>query len=329
MPGWREKRRPWPPRRQRAGSSTGAGATRTSSPPTRRWRPPRRDRGAPRVRRRRGRAPRPLEDLGLREPRLEPPSALEDICRADTYERASHALGKSYRDVVRGLPRRVRAPARRGRPPARRRGAGAGARLVRARRAPRRFPSAAAPASSAGWSRAASGPRSPSTCARWTACSRWTRSRGRPHPGRAHRPAAGGAAARARPDAAPLPPVVRVLHARRLGRHPRGRALRHRAHAHRRPRRVGARPHAAGLVGEPPAAGLRRGAEPRPHADRVRGHPRGDHRGLGARAARPGFRASAGVGFAVFADGAEAVRALAQSGLARPTAACSIPGRPR
>ncbi len=44
-----------------------------------------------------------LAEVGLPEPRLEPPAALAPICRTDTYERASHALGKSYRDVVRGF----------------------------------------------------------------------------------------------------------------------------------------------------------------------------------------------------------------------------------
>ena len=44
-----------------------------------------------------------LEELELPPPRLEPPRALREICRADVYERASHAYGKSYRDVVRAF----------------------------------------------------------------------------------------------------------------------------------------------------------------------------------------------------------------------------------
>jgi len=44
-----------------------------------------------------------LADVRLRPPRLEPPAALAEICAADTYQRAAHALGKSYRDVVRGF----------------------------------------------------------------------------------------------------------------------------------------------------------------------------------------------------------------------------------
>ena len=47
--------------------------------------------------------PVPLDRVRLRAPRLTAPSQLEAVCRSDTYERASHALGKSYRDVVRGL----------------------------------------------------------------------------------------------------------------------------------------------------------------------------------------------------------------------------------
>jgi len=48
-------------------------------------------------------SPVALAEVGISEPRLEPPAALAPICRTDTYERASHAMGKSYRDVVRGF----------------------------------------------------------------------------------------------------------------------------------------------------------------------------------------------------------------------------------
>ena len=47
--------------------------------------------------------PVPLEDVVLRPPRVVPPDPLAGICRADPYERASHAMGKAYRDVVRGF----------------------------------------------------------------------------------------------------------------------------------------------------------------------------------------------------------------------------------
>ncbi len=49
------------------------------------------------------REPVPLEEIELREPRVAPPASLEGICSLDRYERASHALGKAYRDVVRGF----------------------------------------------------------------------------------------------------------------------------------------------------------------------------------------------------------------------------------
>ena len=42
-----------------------------------------------------------LEDVDLRAPRIEPPVAL--ACAVDPHARASHALGKAYRDVVRGF----------------------------------------------------------------------------------------------------------------------------------------------------------------------------------------------------------------------------------
>jgi alkyldihydroxyacetonephosphate synthase len=44
-----------------------------------------------------------LEDVRLPPPRLRPPPALADICRSDTYERAAHAYGRSYRDLVRAF----------------------------------------------------------------------------------------------------------------------------------------------------------------------------------------------------------------------------------
>ena len=47
--------------------------------------------------------PARLEDIELRPPRLEAPASLAAICRNDPYERAAHAYGKSYRDVVRAF----------------------------------------------------------------------------------------------------------------------------------------------------------------------------------------------------------------------------------
>ena len=44
-----------------------------------------------------------LEDLELPAPRLEPPATLNAICSVDPYDRAAHAYGKSYRDLVRAF----------------------------------------------------------------------------------------------------------------------------------------------------------------------------------------------------------------------------------
>ena len=49
------------------------------------------------------RRPVPVEALQLRPPRVAPPAALAPICDASTYERARHAYGRSFRDVVRGF----------------------------------------------------------------------------------------------------------------------------------------------------------------------------------------------------------------------------------
>ncbi len=45
----------------------------------------------------------PLEEVELRAPRLKAPAALGGLFTDDRYERVSHALGKAYRDVVRGF----------------------------------------------------------------------------------------------------------------------------------------------------------------------------------------------------------------------------------
>ena len=47
--------------------------------------------------------PVPLEAVELREPRLKRPEAFGDLFSDGRYERVSHALGKAYRDVVRGF----------------------------------------------------------------------------------------------------------------------------------------------------------------------------------------------------------------------------------
>jgi alkyldihydroxyacetonephosphate synthase len=45
----------------------------------------------------------PLEEVELRAPRLKRPEAFGDLFTDEKYERASRALGKAYRDIVRGF----------------------------------------------------------------------------------------------------------------------------------------------------------------------------------------------------------------------------------
>jgi len=47
--------------------------------------------------------PVPLSEVSLPAPRLEPPPSLRDVCFVDDYERALHAYGRSYADVVRAF----------------------------------------------------------------------------------------------------------------------------------------------------------------------------------------------------------------------------------
>ncbi len=46
-----------------------------------------------------------LADIELRHPRIAAPTGLAGICSIDPFDRAGHSLGKSFRDVVRGLGR--------------------------------------------------------------------------------------------------------------------------------------------------------------------------------------------------------------------------------
>jgi alkyldihydroxyacetonephosphate synthase len=54
--------------------------------------------------------PVPLESVSLPAPRVAAPAALAEICADDAHARASHALGKSYVDVVRGFYGRFEHP---------------------------------------------------------------------------------------------------------------------------------------------------------------------------------------------------------------------------
>jgi alkyldihydroxyacetonephosphate synthase len=49
------------------------------------------------------RRPPEIADLALRAPRIEPPAALADLCSTDLEDRAGHTYGKSFVDTVRGF----------------------------------------------------------------------------------------------------------------------------------------------------------------------------------------------------------------------------------
>lgn len=51
------------------------------------------------------RAPPRIDEIALRAPRVSVPASLQTIVTADRFERASHAYGKSYRDLVRAIAR--------------------------------------------------------------------------------------------------------------------------------------------------------------------------------------------------------------------------------
>lgn len=54
--------------------------------------------------------PPPIDALGLRPPRLDPPASLASLCSAEPRERAAHTHGKAYRDVARNLLGRLDHP---------------------------------------------------------------------------------------------------------------------------------------------------------------------------------------------------------------------------
>jgi alkyldihydroxyacetonephosphate synthase len=56
------------------------------------------------------REPARVESLSLRAPRVAAPSALAEVCSTETFDRAAHTYGKSYRDVVRGFRGELPAP---------------------------------------------------------------------------------------------------------------------------------------------------------------------------------------------------------------------------
>ena len=293
---------------------------------------------APEVRRRLGfggesvEEPVPLGAIDLAPPRLRPPESLGGILSDDPGDRIRHSMGRAYRDVVRGFRGRFVGPPTWSRSPPTRTIWGGCSRCAPSGGS-RRSRSAAAPASSAGSSRA-SATRSRRGLDRPRAAragrSRSTSLARRADPGRHARPRARGRAAPARAHAPALPAVVRVLDARRLDRDAGRRPLRDAAHPHRRLRRVDPGDHAGGAWSR--AAGCPgSGAGPSPERLFL-----GSEGALGVITEawmrvqpRPRFRASArGRASTTFADGAEAARAhRAVAASTRRTAACSTRAR--
>ena len=248
------------------------------------------------------------------------------ICRSDPYERAAHAYGKAYRDVVRAFrgrfdhpPDVVAHPRDEGElercstgAPARRRGDPVRRRHERGRR--RRA------AVADGYAGAVTiDLKALDRVLEVDAVSRAARIQaGATGPGLEEQLREHGLTLRHYPQSFEYSTLGGWI-ATRAGGH-----FATLAHAHRRLRGVGARDHPARRVGEPAAARLGRRAEPRPHADRLGGHPRRDHRGLGAGAggARASGRPPACCSTASrTAPGGAGARPVAAS--TRPTAACS------
>ena len=201
--------------------------------------------------------------------------ARRDLLRATTHARASHALGKSYVDVVRGFRGRFEHP-----PDfvARPRDESDVERVLEWCSAERVAaipfgggtsvvggvtPEVAAAATTAS---------SRSTCARSIACSRSIRSRARrgsrrARPGRRSRRSSAehGLTLRHFPQSFEFSTLGGWIATRAAGH------FATRLDAHRGLRRVGARDHAGRRVGVAPAAGLRRGRQPRPDARRLGG----------------------------------------------------------
>ena len=174
--------------------------------------------------------------------RVLPPQELRELATTDTHDRAAHALGQVLFRCRARLSREVRTSPRFRGPSPRRGRSRTTARMVFGRTR-RRDPLRRRDERRSG-SRA---------CGRFELQRRHLdrprptrkRARGRPrlagcsHPGRRHRPRSGGPVGRPWPHPAPLPPIVRALHARRLDRHASRRSFRDRLDPHRGLRRVG------------------------------------------------------------------------------------------
>ena len=209
------------------------------------------------------------------------PSALEPLCTDDPHERAGHAYGKSYRDLVRALRREFPEPPDLVALPGSEQDVVAildwctGSRI------------AVVPY---GGGSSVVGGVEPDVGERFAGVVSLDlrrlgrvlqvdeRSRAAEVEAGVLGPVAGGAAAAARPHVPALPPVVRVLHPRRLDRDSLRWALRHRPHPRRRARRsadVSSTP--AGDAGDAAATGGWRGPVARASLLRLRGRARRHH----------------------------------------------------
>ena len=268
-----------------------------------------------------------VDEVALRAPRLDPPARLAHLCSTEPHDRLVHTYGKSYPEAVRGFARDFsNAPDVVGIP---RSEGDLVALLDWASRCSCRGDPVRWRLECGRWGRAGGGrgfrrhhqPRSegPRPGARDR-----PHEPGSPHPGRRLGTGARDSAQAERPHASPLPPELRVLDARRLDRDALRRSLRHALHPYRRLRRKPACGDARGHHGEPPAARLRRGAEPRSPDDRLRRRARDNHRGLDAPAASTDLPRRRGGRLRRF-PGRGARRA--RRGAGRPVPLESAPGR--
>ena len=181
--------------------------------------------------------------LGLPAPRITAPNPLSALCSADPEDRAGHARGKAFRDVVRNLQGRLdHVPDLVTRP-----------RTERdvidlldwcSRDAIAVIPYGGGSSVVGGIEPRFDGPAVTMDLTAMDAVLEIDRAQPRrPYPGRGARPTFGGPASPAWCDAAAFSAVFRFLHTRRLAGHTCRRSLRHALHPHRRSHRVPAGRH--------------------------------------------------------------------------------------
>ena len=273
-------------------------------------------------------------DLRLPAPRCEPPAALASLCSTGTRARAAHTYGKSFRDLVRGLRGDFSNPPDVVAHPRSEDDVARGPRLVRGLRA------AVIPygggssvvggveppprdASSRAWSRSTS--RASTGCSRSIATSRAARIQAgvlgpaleeqlRPH----------GLTLRHFPQSFEFSTLGGWIATRSGGHY--ATLYTHIDDFVESLRVVTP----AGIVADAPPARLGRRAEPRPALHRLRGHPRHHHRGVDAPAGSPDVPRRRPASPSPTSRRVRRRRAPSRRRASiPPTAACSIPARPR